>query len=279
MTMVPKLRSQIRLVRVASTWLVAALVAVGWADCLQGQTPPVHYQHAGIMPPGAIGRAQLQRGGPLPGYFQPVEIQVPQGAEISTAESGEFSDPLAGSTKLGLLIGSVYRLRITNIPLNEGLEVYPTIEVIDRLYPPMGQEFRFPIPIQLTQEELEMALDGKFVTRVIYLEEPHAALPERELPDQQSYFEAREGENPLEVADALGRPMAILRLGGRLPDAEGPDAAFLFGSPPLLKWIVGAKGAPVCIVPELTQAMPRQAMTASAALPLGRATTRGTSKR
>ncbi|HEV3137812.1 MAG TPA: hypothetical protein VGZ26_07900, partial [Pirellulales bacterium] len=53
---------------------------------------------------------------------------------------------------------------------------------------------------------------------------------------RQSYFEAPEGENPLEVADSLGRPMAILRMGARVPDAEGPDEAFMYGSPPLLKW-------------------------------------------
>jgi hypothetical protein len=38
----------------------------------------------------------------------------------------------------------------------------------------------------------------------------------------------------LEVADRLGRPVAIIRLGGRLPDAGGPEAKFLFGSPPVL---------------------------------------------
>ncbi len=135
-----------------------------------------------------------------------------------------------------MLIGSVYRLRVTNIPLQEGLEVYPTIEVIDRIYPPVGMEFKFPIPIELTQEELEMALDGKFVTRVIYLEEPEAALPVAEKPNEQSNFEAGEGENPLEVADNLGRPMAILRMGARVPDATGPDEKFLFGSPPLAKF-------------------------------------------
>ena len=57
---------------------------------LPAAAPPVHYHHAGIMPPGAIGSQQLQRGGPLPGYFQPVEIKAPQGALISTAASGDF---------------------------------------------------------------------------------------------------------------------------------------------------------------------------------------------
>lgn len=135
-----------------------------------------------------------------------------------------------------MLIGAVYRLRISNIPHEEGLEVFPTIEVIDRIYPPLGQEFRFPIPVELTEEELRMAADGKFVTRVIYLEEPDAALPIAQKADEQSFFEAGEGQNPLDVADSLGRPVAILRLGGRLPSSDPPDETFLYGSPPMLLW-------------------------------------------
>jgi hypothetical protein len=172
----------------------------------------------------------------LPGYFQPVEIRAPRGALISTAESGQFADPRGAPLTVGLLIGSVYRLRVTNIPFEQGMEVFPTIEVIDRTYPPVGMEFKFPIPIELTQEELAMALDGKFVTRVIYLEEPAAALPAAQQPLDQPYFEVREGDNPLDVADSLGRPMAILRMGGRVPDAAGVDEVFMYGSPALLLW-------------------------------------------
>ncbi len=144
-----------------------------------------------------------------------------------------------------MLIGAVYRLRISNIPSQAGLEVYPTIEVIDRLYPPVGQEFRFPIEIELTQEELEMALAGKFVTRVVYLEEPEAALPAAQQPGDQNYFEAAEGENPLDIADTLGRPVAIVRMGARVPDASGLDETFMYGSPALLKW--RSKSAPEII--------------------------------
>ena len=244
MTMVHKLRSQVTsLAKVASAMTVVVLAGMSRAAWLQAADPPVHYNHAGLMPPGAIGSQQLLRGGPLPGYFQPVEIKTPPGALISTALAGQFEPPRGEPLLAGMLIGSVYRLRVTNIPQQEGMEVYPTIEVIDRIYPPVGQEFRFPIPIELTQEELEMALAGKFVTRVIYLEEPAAALPAVENPYRQSYFEAPEGENPLEVADSLGRPMAILRMGARVPDAEGPDATFMYGSPPLLKWKPAAEPA------------------------------------
>ena len=55
--------------------------------------------------------------------------------------------------------------------------MYPTIEVINRLYPPQGLENHFPVPVHFTLEELEMALSGRMVTRVIYLEDPQSACP------------------------------------------------------------------------------------------------------
>lgn len=175
----------------------------------------------------------------MSGYFQPVEIRAPDGALILTAVEGAFDKPRTAPLVVGMQLGAVYRLQVTQIPNHPGLEVYPTVEVIDRLFPPPGEVWRFPIPIDLTQIELEMALEGKFVTRVIYLEDPERAIPVATDQGRQSWFEAAPGENPLEVADQLGRPMAILRMGGRVPDEKGPDRQFLFGSPPLLPYAPG----------------------------------------
>ena len=150
---------------------------------------------------------------------------------ISLAAANQFGAAQGAPLRAGFLIGSVYRMRVTNIPRSEGIEVFPTIEVIDRLYAPAGQEIRFSIPVELTQEDLEMAIRGRFVTRVIYLEDPQNALPVRSNPEAQNWFEVGPGRDPLAVADGLGRPVAILRLGARVPD-QGPDPGFLFGSPP-----------------------------------------------
>jgi hypothetical protein len=218
--------------------MTSVLLCCAGSATLRAQQPGVRYWHQGVMPPGAIGSRQLQRGGPLPGFFQPVEIKAPQGALISLASAEQFGKPQVAPCRAGLLIGSVYRLRVTNIPLPEGaegLEVFPSIEVIDRLYAPPGQEGRFAIPVELTQEDLSLALHGKFVTRVIYVEDPHNALPSREIDKSQSWFEAAPGQDPLAVADALGRPVAILRLGGRLPDPS-VDRTFFFGSPPYVPY-------------------------------------------
>ena len=98
------------------------------------------------------------------------------------------------------------------------MDIYPTIELIDRLYPPPGLALRFPIPIELTQDELELAAGGAFVTRVIYVEDPLHALPvARHAKGEQPWIEAPAGEDPLVTADRNGRPVAILRIGSRVP--------------------------------------------------------------
>jgi hypothetical protein len=169
----------------------------------------------------------------LAGYFQPVEIKTSPGVSISLAVGNQFGPAEKAPRRVGLLIGSVYRLRVTNIPIPqaEGVEVFPSIEIIDRTYAPVDQQLRFAIPIEIAPQDIELALQGKFVTRVIYLEDPHNAAPIRS--NGQPWFDVGPGRDPLAEADVLGRPVAILRLGARVPD-QGPDPNFYFGSPP---WI------------------------------------------
>jgi hypothetical protein len=207
-------------------WVCAASVA-------SAQQEPVHYFHSSRLPPGTIGPSQLLRGGPLAGYFQPLEVRGPEGMEVSVAVDGQFESPQQAPALFGMLIGPVYRLKLTRIPRNEGDEVFPTVEVINRLYPPPGLESHFPIPVHFSLEELEMALSGRLVTRVIYLEDPQSALPVRDSLDQQRYYDVRSDDDPLKVADRLGRPVAIMRMGSRTPDYDGRLQRFLFDCPPL----------------------------------------------
>ncbi len=210
---------------------LAVLALLLACTSVQAQDRPVHWRHAGAMPPGAIGRQRLARGGPLLGFCQPVEIRAPKGTRIAPAAGSEFLEGRADQLLVGLAIGPVYRFRITDIPGNPGMELFPTLEVVDRLHPPPGQSLRFPIPIELTQEELLSAAEGRFITRVIYLEDPALALPVDD--NQQRWVEARPGEDPLVVADHLGRPMAILRIGSRVPETNESSTAFAYGAPPV----------------------------------------------
>jgi hypothetical protein len=206
-------------------------VALSAAAAAQG---PWHYLNKSDSPPGLIGQRQLLRGGPLPGYFQPVEVTAPTGTLVSVVSDGVFSEPKPAKLLAGMLIGQVYRLEVANIPNYEGQEVFPTIEVIDRLYPPPGQAARFPIPIELTAEELRYALDGRYVLRVIYLEDVTTAPVLRDERGQQRVIEITPNQDAMMAADRLGRPMAILRMGSRVPLDSEDQTAFLYNQPPVM---------------------------------------------
>jgi hypothetical protein len=249
--------------------LAAVILLVAAPSIVLAQNRPYHYFQSADMPPGTIGAAQLMRGGPLPGYFQPVEISAPQDTQVALAVEGAFDTPQPAPLRVGLMVGNVYRLKVTGIPFRPGQEVFPSIEIINRLYPPYGSEARFPLPIELTREELELAIRGQYVVRIIYLENPRTALPSREDPHQQRHFEVGPNQDPLEVADALGRPMAILRIGSRVPEQDNTTGRFVFNSPPWVQlpaWIEpprdgmpDANGIPDANQPAPTDATPRAA--------------------
>ena len=226
------LRRGLHPARVVGKWLCPCVVCLVVSSVLAAPGPTVHWQFSSAMPPGAIGNLRLGRGGPVSGYFQPVEIRAPNGAQVATVGGGRFegADEIV---RAGMLIGPVYRLRVTDIANHEGREVYPTVEIIDRLYPPAGEAERFAIPIHLSQDELDLALGGRFVTRVIYLEDPDRAVDVTTDTSTNRWFDAPAGYNPLEIADQLGRPVAILRLGSRVPESSEPNAPFVYDSPPV----------------------------------------------
>lgn len=200
----------------------------------QIQPAQVNYFLNSDQAPGVVGSARVLRGGPAVGFFQPVEVSAPSKCELALANEGQFLRSLTAPIKVGMLVGSVYRLRVTNIPFRPGDELYPTIEVLDRLYAPRGREHRFPIPIVLEQDELVQALEGALITRVVYLEDSLAAERVSDQAGEQRVIDVEPSANALQVADQLGRPVAIVRIGSRVPSQNCDMTAFLYGCPP---WI------------------------------------------
>lgn len=268
---------------IAACILAGAVTLLGpLSDRASAQTPAPHplpkvnYLLNSDAPPGVVSAATLLRRQPVQGYFQPVSVSGPEKLEVALAQNGQFLPPLPAPVKVGMLIGAVYRLRVTNIPLRPGEELYPTIEVLDRLYTPRGREHRFPIPIVLEQEDLIRALDGGMVTRVIYLEDAEIASPIPDLPGSQRVTDVGGNDNALQVADQLGRPMAILRIGSRVPtDLQGDLSAFLYNSPPWMplppeptrQGLIDAGLAPDIPLPEPSQEFRRETHPVEPRLP------------
>ncbi|MFY8072646.1 MAG: hypothetical protein ACOVNQ_13215 [Pirellula sp.] len=186
------------------------------------------------MVPGAIGSIQLQRKPQLRGAWQAVEVRGPKGVKFNFAEAGQFAPDMPNPARVGLLVGAVYRLRLTGVEGDPDLELFPTIEVIDKTCPPAEREHRFPIPIEIDENDIADAARGELVMRVIYLEDSEVAEPVDTSGKPQRVLDISASQNALRTADQLGRPVAILRMGSRVPNVtQGQDwLEFLYHCPP-----------------------------------------------
>jgi len=204
-------------------------------------------QHRAPFAPGIPGE-------PIQGYFQPVMLRTPEGTSLAGVTAGQFSERLSTPLQVGLLVGVDYRLRITGIPFHPGRELFLTLRLLARTYPPQGQELDFPIIINLTLEDLELALAGRYITRVIYLEDPNRALPVQTSDEEQLSHDIHGGD-PIAVASTQGLPVAIVRIGGRVPpNSNGMlSPEFALGSPP---WVLHRTVAPENVAPPVPAQIP-----------------------
>ncbi len=201
------LRSLTLVAAVASTTLLTASV--------NGQDTTFHQPLNQRTPLGQSAAWLTHIRGHQSSWLQPVQITVPGGGTVSVYSA--TSEPVgvtASPATVAVNSGHTYRLRLANMPHFPDAELYPSIEILDRLHPPPGEEYRYPIPIPFSEDDIRLALGGRLVTRVIYLEQPQLAQQldplNREIP--QSVVPS---ENVLQEADRLGRPMVIVRIGGR----------------------------------------------------------------
>ncbi len=200
----------------------------------QSKLPSLSHSHRLVdsnQPPGTLGYLRSIAGNIDPSYFQPVRIIAPEGVQVGAAENDASGDTPSPAL-FGLQVGKPYRFRLSQAGLYAGVELYPSIELIDRVFPPAGMETRFAIPIEFTDEELRMASYGEYIVRIVFVEDPELALPLAEIGySGQRAIDVAEDQDPLAVADEYGRPIAVIRIGSKAPGPEGPDESFLFGSP------------------------------------------------
>jgi uncharacterized repeat protein (TIGR01451 family) len=187
---------------------------------------------SGVGASSAAGSAAVGLGGAAPGArsalepdvqivrFQgppglSVEVLAPTPVPVSAGEPG-------GVTTVGLMRGVGYRLRVNNIPERPGVELFPMIEVVGHLHRPDDIDpAKYPIRVIFSDDDLYATADrARLVTKVIYLEDPDQAFPYRMAKDDIPVVTLNPTELPLQVARALGRPVAIVRLGGRKPTIE-----------------------------------------------------------
>ena len=194
--------------------------------------PPVVPRRTGpdgavVAPPGTavIGDEPAEAAPGLPADVQVVRFQGPEGVKVEVlgpAPEGAPQGDGKGLLTVGLKVGTGYRLRITGIPQRPGVELFPIVEVVGHLHRPAKVDpGKFPIRVVFGLDDLYDAADrARLVTHVIYLEDPDQAIPLKLDKDVPPSVTLNPAEEPLKVAAALGRVMAIVRIGLRKPVVE-----------------------------------------------------------
>jgi hypothetical protein len=211
------------------TVLTAVFVTTGVAHAqspnIPPQTPPRYYPLRHDMPPGVNGYWAGMLRQPSPADFTYVRLELPSPGQIEVYGLDPSRPVYLPQNWCGLAIGRLYRMKISGLEEFPGVELYPTVEVVDRTHPPPGREQEFAVPVRLTTDEIEHALSGRLVTKVLYVEQPQLASP---FPTQDGMVieTLMPDRNLIKEADLRGRPLAIVRLGARTPDQHSADPLF-----------------------------------------------------
>ena len=203
------------------------LIALQAGASIAAAEGPVSKRHfpVDVRRPGMAAQWNLAVDPTRQGQMQVCEIATPNGGTAELYQPSGTISPLSGVNRALLQVGGTYRFKISGLPDLPGVEVYPTVELIDHLHAPAGSEQDFPVPLEITAADVLAASQNRMVTKVIYLEQPDLALP---VPQETGLHTAdfSASTNLMQVADERGRPVAIIRIGGRVPDARNPDPAF-----------------------------------------------------
>lgn len=178
-------------------------------------------------------RAPVGATGPNPGTDgqQPdgttvvVRWLAPVGSRVEVLSSEGWADHTVPFS-LGLRVGATYAFRVHVTLAGEPTVICPTIEVLRPVHVPPGVDpWQFPVTVALTDADLALVREGALVTKVITLERPDQAIPVAYPPDEMPEIDARIGVDPLLLAETIGMPVLVMRIGTRQYDPE--DAAVL----------------------------------------------------
>lgn len=214
----------------ATAMFITLLTVAAVTTSAKAQLARGHKLIGSNMAPGVASQRTLMGNRNLINHVQPVRLLTPENSSVGILANGTTINATGPAVSVGVLAGLVYRFKVDFVANEQQRTVYPSIELVDRLYPPAGLETQFPVPVVLTQDDLEQASAGKMVTKVIYLESGEGAVARRGSDREQPYFDVDGAEDPLHVAKGLGRPLVILRIGSRLPTIEELNQPSAFNS-------------------------------------------------
>ena len=215
-----------------------------------GDVDLVNFLGPNIPPGGGV----LPPAGMLP--VVPPTLQVtlaqPEGMQVrydASGNGGFDSEPLVVPARQNFPQGGLYRLKLTNIPAREGVELYPTVELA-YANPRTGAYLAHnSVPLQFTEEDFDQVLTGNFVTKVIYLPDPDFQGPALAGIDTLVSTRLDPGIDPIVEADRRGSILAIIRLGDKDIEMSGSNEMMSAGG----MMAAPLAGLPAAFAPAMTE--------------------------
>jgi hypothetical protein len=194
-----------------------------------GIIAPASYEAALEAAGVAVGGGGAGMGGP--GMMAPtsqIGFIGPDGMQVRwdvSMPGGFDSSPLVAPGRYDFPQGAIYRLKLTDIPGREGIELYPSLEVAPVTPRTAAYLAHNAIPFQITDEDLDQVTTGNFVTKVVYLPDPD--YQELAVAGVETLVSTRldPGCDPVVEADRRGSILAIIRIGNKDLESGGAAAA------------------------------------------------------
>lgn len=204
--------------------LVFALLA-GIVGCQS----PYYQQRMGRGGPQAVAP------GAVPAYFQEYYAGAPNGASQSQSTSqvqflgpegviihydisapGMFdSEAIVCPGVHNFKQGEIYRLKVSNIPMIPGRDLYPTIEIAPTFARTQAFLSHNMIPVEFTDNDFDQVLSGNFITKVIYLPNPEFQGLATAGVGTLINTQLEPGTDPIVEAQNRGSILAVVRIGNK----------------------------------------------------------------
>jgi hypothetical protein len=237
--------------RICAVIAIAALLTTGCGTMQQHNLPPAEQlAHPGpgvdgpgpgvLMPPQPVAM-MMQQGPAAAGMSIQAIFNNPDGMQIDldTTGNGSYSgQSLIAPARFDFHVGTngnMVRMKLSNIPGHEAVELFPTIEVAPINPRTAAYLDHNAVPVQFTNEDFDQIATGNYVTKVIYLPDPE--FQDLALANVETLVSTRldPGDDPIVEADRRGSIMAIIRMGNKVQAvnaaAAASPAAFYGGMP------------------------------------------------
>lgn len=150
-----------------------------------------------------------------------VRFTGPQGLQTSFYQGRAKPRTFPAPVVVGMRPGYAYRVQLSNLPDRPALSLYPTVEVHGSLkMPPKCGTAAFPATVHLTSADLEAAVVGTMITKVIYLEDPDRADPTATRDGEILEYDVPRDRDIYQQARERGRVMLVVHLGERIATPE-----------------------------------------------------------